>query len=136
MDPSFVDEPPKLTPHGAETSQLTERCLHGSPEESEAIEWLSSKFGVVQSQGAQTAPMSGQVTPFGIFMESLLASGSRTGMHAFTGKPEIASITQRAGALPGLFACAWWKEGQVSNPESPRYFHLVGLGARRQKIKE
>ena len=73
MDPSFVDEPPKLTPHGAETSQLTECCLHGSPKESEAVKWLSSKFGVVQSQGAQTAPMSGQgiVTPLGICMECL-----------------------------------------------------------------
>lgn len=73
LDPSLVDEPPKLTPHGAEMSHLAERCLHGSPEESEAIEWLSSKFGVVQSQGAQTAPMSGQVivTPLGICMVSL-----------------------------------------------------------------
>ena len=56
-------------------------------------------------------------------------------MDAFTGKPAIVSIRQHARAVPGLLACASWKEGQVSNPESPRYFHLVGLGTQKAKDK-
>ena len=61
MDPSFMDEPPKLTPRGAEMSHLAEPCLNGSPKESKAIKWLSLKFGVMESQIDETAPVSGQV---------------------------------------------------------------------------
>jgi len=35
--------------------------LNGSPKESKAIKWLSLKFGVMESQIDETAPVSGQV---------------------------------------------------------------------------
>ena len=90
MGPSFTVEPPKLTPHGAETSHPAEPRLNARPTESGAIQLLSLNFGVMQPQWN-------------------CGTGSGTGMHAFTGKMEIASIRQHARALPGLLACASWK---------------------------
>lgn len=55
-------------------------------------------------------------------------------MHS-QGSLQLSPIRQHARAVPGLLACASWKEGLVSNPESSRYFHLVGLGTQKAKDK-